>query len=501
MKKKIVSFGLILMVAVCSALVGMFVASSLRFTSDSKAAETFWEKGDPLATDKVVMPSLKGLADEMRPVVVNIRTTKVVNRKDLYRKFFNPGPGQEGGPYDDFFDFFERFQNNQPEKELKQRSLGSGFIVSQDGYILTNNHVISGADEILVSLSDDEEFEAEVIGRDENTDIALIKIDAGKKTLPYARLGDSDALEIGDWVIAIGNPFGFGHTLTQGIVSAKARVIGAGPYDNFIQTDAAINPGNSGGPLINMKGQVVGINTAIISSGQGLGFAIPINMVTEVLAELKATGEVARGWLGVAVQAVTPEIARAVGLSRVRGAMVSDVYPGNPAAAAGIRSGDIIMEVNGKNIGDPHDLTRAIGSLKPGSKVAVRIWRDERNLDLEIELDRRSDEKIARQDKDAGPQGEVKDRLGLTVGDVTPELASRYDLPDEDGVVVLKIDPEGSAVSGGIKQGDVIREVNRNRIKGVTEYLAELDGLEHGKTVLLLIFRDGRPLYLAMDVE
>ncbi|HVN72835.1 MAG TPA: Do family serine endopeptidase, partial [Desulfomonilia bacterium] len=369
-KKNLGVYGILLMVAVCSAFVGMFIASSLNIGSVSEALP-FWKEGTSPASVKVPLPSFSTLAKEVTPTVVNIRTTKNLANRDLYRKF-EPPPG-----YDEWFDdFFKKFFNNIPEQDLQQRSLGSGFIISTDGYVLTNNHVVSGADEIFVSLADKEEFKAKVVGTDDKTDIALIKIESPKKEFPVAVLGDSDSIEIGEWVIAIGNPFGFGHTLTQGIVSAKSRVIGAGPYDNFIQTDAAINPGNSGGPLINMQGQVVGINTAIVSSGQGIGFATPINMAKAILSELRDTGEVARGWLGVAIQEVTPEIARAVGMKEPKGAMVTSVYAGDPADKAGVKPGDIILKIDSHEIADSRALTRMIGGLKPDAKVAITVWRD-----------------------------------------------------------------------------------------------------------------------------
>jgi serine protease Do len=389
-----------------------------------------------------------------------------------------------------------------PEQDLQQRSLGSGFIISADGYVLTNNHVVAGADEIFVSLANKEEFKAKVVGTDDKTDIALIKIDPQKnKEFPVAVLGDSDALEIGEWVIAIGNPFGFGHTLTQGIVSAKSRVIGAGPYDNFIQTDAAINPGNSGGPLLNMQGQVIGINTAIVASGQGIGFATPINMAKEILSELKDKGEVARGWLGVAIQEVTPEIARAVGLKEAKGAMVTTVYTGDPADKAGIKAGDIILKINAQEVTDSHSLTRMVGSFKPDAKIAITVWRDGRSIDLATRLQKRVDEHVAKLGK--GPvhkdQG-LKDRLGLTVMDITPEAQREFNISEPGGVIVVDIDPKGIAVRGQIQKMDIIREVDRKAVNSTEEYLAAISAKKKGQTLLLLVVRGSKPLYVAVDV-
>jgi len=484
-------YEILVMVAVCSALAGMFIASSLKMDPVSEA-KSFWKEGTAPAGIKVPLPSFSAVAKELSPTVVNIRTTKNLANKEIYKRFESPN--------DDRFDeFFRKFFNNSPEQDLKQRSLGSGFIISKDGYILTNNHVISGADEILVSLADSEEFKAKLVGSDDKTDIALIKIDTKNKDLPVAVLGDSDALDIGEWVIAIGNPFGFGHTLTQGIVSAKSRVIGAGPYDNFIQTDAAINPGNSGGPLINMQGQVVGINTAIVSSGQGIGFATPINMIKEILPELKDNGEVARGWLGVAIQDVTPEIARALGLKDAKGAMVTSVYKGDPADKAGIRPGDVILKINGQDVAEPRSLTRLVGSLKPNAKVTLHIWREGRMLELSTKLQKRVEEHIAGQEKHPENPEEVKDLLGLKLMDITPQMQKDYNLTVPSGILV--VDVEQGPGRDKIQKMDIISEVDRRPVKNVKEYLAVLSGKKKGQTVLLLVQRGSRPLYVAVDIE
>ena len=495
-EKRIGFYGILLIVAVCSAFIGMFIATSLKVDSVSEALP-FWKEGSAPAMVKVPLPSFMSLVKELSPTVVNVRTTKTMENKDLYRRF-EPPPGYE----DRFDEFFKKFFNNMPNQDLKQRSLGSGFIISKDGYVLTNNHVISGADEIIVSLADSEEFKAKVVGTDDKTDIALIKIDSKKSDFPVAMLGDSDALEIGEWVIAIGNPFGFGHTLTQGIVSAKSRVIGAGPYDNFIQTDAAINPGNSGGPLINMQGQVIGINTAIVASGQGIGFAIPINMAKDVLPELKDTGEVARGWLGVAIQEVTPEIARAVGLKEPKGAMITSVYAGDPADKAGIKAGDVIVKINEHEIADPRDLTRLIGSQKPNDKVTIEVFRDGRTIELTAKLGKRLDEHMVELEKGPPrhPEG-VKDRLGLIVVDITAQVQQEYNLGEAAGVLVIDVDPKGSGAKSQIQKMDIIREADRHEVNTVKEYLAAISGKKKGQTVLLLILRGSKPLYVAADIE
>ncbi|HPI92935.1 MAG TPA: DegQ family serine endoprotease [Deltaproteobacteria bacterium] len=488
-------YGILLMVAVCSALVGMFVASSLELGSASEA-KPFWQEGAAPAAMKVPLPGFSSLAREVTPTVVNIRTTRNMAGKDIYRRF-EPPPG-----YDEWFDdFFKKYFNNMPEQDLQQRSLGSGFIISDDGYVLTNNHVIAGADEIYVSLADKEEFKAKLVGNDDKTDIALIKIESDKNDFPTAVLGDSDALEIGEWVIALGNPFGFGHTLTQGIVSAKSRVIGAGPYDNFIQTDAAINPGNSGGPLINMQGQVVGINTAIVASGQGIGFATPINMAKEILRELRDTGAVARGWLGVSIQEVTPEIARAVGLKEAKGAMVTSVYAGDPADKAGVKPGDVILRINEDEVADSRSLTKMIGSLKPESKVTITVFRDGRSLEFTTVLQKRVDEHVAKFGKAPQREEGVKDSLGLTVSAITPQAQREFNISEPAGVLVTAIDPKGSGARSQIQKMDIIREVDRKAVNSVEEYLSALSVKKKGQAVLLLVVRGSRPLYVAVDVE
>jgi len=495
MNKKISSISILVMVAVCSAFIGMFISSSLNFSPNSEALP-FWRDGASTSTVHVVMPSLSTLAKSTSPAVVNIRTAKNIIGKDLYKHFEGPG-----GENDWFDEFFRKFYDKLPEQDLKQKSLGSGFIISRDGFVLTNNHVIKEADEIFVSLSDNEEYKASIVGKDDNTDIALIKIDSKRDDFPVSVLGDSDVLEIGDWVIAIGNPFGFGHTLTQGIVSAKARVIGAGPYDNFIQTDAAINPGNSGGPLINMDGQIIGINTAIVSSGKGIGFAIPINMVKEMLPELKDKGEVARGWLGVAIQEVTPEIARAVGLDDIAGAMVTMVYSGDPAERAGVKQGDIILKINSMEIEDPRGLTRYIGSLKPDAKVEIVVWRDFKTIALETKLEKRIEDHIA----DFGPipdeTGETKDRFGLVLKDITPDVQKRFNLEETTGILIIDVDPNGSAAKSRIEKMDIIKKVKGTTVNNIEEYLEAIKDAEKGRSILLLIQRDSRPLYIAVDIE
>lgn len=323
--------------------------------------------------------SFADLAEKVRPAVVNISTVTTVRVPGgPFHQFF--GPGEEGP----FGDFFRKFFGNIPDQEMKQQSLGSGFIVDRDGYIITNNHVVAGAEEIKVKLADGREFKAKVIGRDPKTDLALIKITTIFENLPTLGLGDSDAIRVGDWVLAVGNPFGLEHTVTQGIISATGRVIGAGPYDNFLQTDAPINPGNSGGPLVNLKGEVIGINTAIIAAGQGIGFAIPSNLAQRVTSQIKATGKVVRGSIGVSIQSMTPELAQALKIKEPHGALVSAVVRGGPAEAAGIKRGDVVVSFDGKDIKDASSLPPIVADTSPGKTVDVAVIRNGKEMRLKL---------------------------------------------------------------------------------------------------------------------
>src|SRR4030066_441126 len=333
-------------------------------------------------------PSFVAVAKEMNPAVVNISTEKMVKGgENVFRHYFGPGSPDPR----DFFgdDFFDRFFGEQPEKEHKERSLGSGFIISQDGYILTNNHVVAGADKIKIRLSNEKEYNGKIIGKDEKTDVAVIKVET-KENLPFVSLGDSDFLEVGEWVMAIGNPFGLEHTVTVGVVSAKGRVIGAGPYDNFIQTDASINPGNSGGPLFNTKGEVVGINTMIFSpsgGNVGIGFAIPVNMAKELLPQLREKGKVTRGWLGVMIQHVTPELAESFGMSKEKGALIADVVKGSPAEVAGIKRGDIVLRYNGNDVDKMNDLSRLVAATLVGKEVELLILREGKEMRVKVKIE------------------------------------------------------------------------------------------------------------------
>jgi len=432
---------------------------------------------------RMIPSSFADLAERLKPAVVNISTTKTIHTKR----------GQFPSPLDRFFrgdDFFNDFFGDVP-REFKQNSLGSGFIISSDGYVFTNNHVIAQADKILVKLASGKEYEAKVIGKDAKLDIALIKIKAAEN-LPVVEIGDSDPVRVGDWVLAIGNPFGLAQTVTAGIVSAKGRVIGAGPYDNFIQTDASINPGNSGGPLFNMEGKVIGINTAIVAQGQGIGFAIPISMAKGILPDLKAKGKVTRGWLGISVQDLSDDIARSMGRQSGSGALISDVFEGDPAARAGLKAGDIITEVNGKKITDSHELLLTIAGLHVGDKIAVKALRDGQEKTFQVTVaERKEGAELA-----AAKQG-TKEDFGMTVQDITPDIARYLGVAKNTGVVVVEVEEGSPADEVGLQAQDVILQVNKVKITSVKEYAREI-AKGGGKNILLLVKRGRSTFFVAL---
>jgi serine protease Do len=422
------------------------------------------------------------LAETAGPAVVNIRTVKTIKGGGPVFRQFQRGPHGRENPFNDFFEKF--FGENVP-REFKQPSLGSGFIIDKGGFVVTNNHVIEDADQIKVKLDDDTEFEAEVVGRDPNTDLALLKIES-KKDLPFLTMGNSDELKIGQWVVAIGSPFGLERTVTAGIVSAKGRVIGSGPYDDFIQTDASINPGNSGGPLLNMKGEVVGINTAIIASGTGIGFAIPVNLAEGIIAQLKSEGEVTRGWLGVAIQDLSKEMAEYYGLKDRKGVLVADVFEGDPADKAGIQAKDIILEVNDEKIETSRQLTAMIAGLKVGDTAKVEVLRNGKEKTFSVKLAKRSDEKLANR---GVPQKHEEEELGIRVTDLTSEMAQRFNLGDTAGVVVVGVESGSKGSEAGIQVGDIIKEINHQAIESVKDYTAAVQKTKTGETINLFIWR------------
>ena len=432
------------------------------------------------------LPSFSQLVNHVKPTIVNISTTTVFNGPDMQDKFMGPV-----NPFRDFFgeDFFDRFFGNSPRREFKQKSLGSGFMIDREGYILTNNHVVEKASSIKVKLSDEKEYDAKIVGRDPKTDIALIKIDVNHE-LPSATFGDSDKLEVGDWVVAIGNPFGLEHTVTAGIVSAKGRVIGAGPYDDFIQTDASINPGNSGGPLLNLSGEVVGINTAIVSGGQGIGFAIPINVVQDLLPQLKSKGKIARGWLGVVIQKITPEIAKSFNLKETEGTLVSDVMEDGPAEKAGLKRGDVITSYNGKKIKDNEMLPRLVAATEIGKKVKVEIIRDGKSMGIEIVTG-----ELPEEGPKASKKPEVEKDFGLVVQDITPEIAKHLNLKDRNGVIATDVAPGSPAGDANIRSGDIIKEIGRKPIRNEADFKAAMKNANIKEGIVILVKRENATFY------
>jgi serine protease Do len=420
------------------------------------------------------LPSLTTLVKELKPTVVNISTTKLV--RSPMSDFF------QGRDFPDFFgdEFFRRFFGDQP-REFKQKSLGSGFIIDKAGYILTNNHVIEQAEEIKVKLSNNKEYDAQVIGTDPKTDLALIKVKAAVN-LPVVHIGDSDKLEVGEWVVAIGNPFGLEQTVTAGIISAKGRVIGAGPYDDFLQTDASINPGNSGGPLFNLKGEVVGINTAIVASGQGIGFAIPVNMAKRLLPQLKK-GRVAYGYLGVLPQDLTPELTDSFGLKEPKGVLIGDVISGEPAEAGGMKKGDVVLEFNGEKIENAHQFRKMVGDTPLGTKVKIIVWRNKQRKPLWVTVGEVPDQQVAA----AKPTPEETGSWGFTVQNTTPAIVNQLGLPDDRGVVITQVEPNSPAQEEGLQRGDVIIEVEHKQIKDLSDFRKYLELYQKKKTLLLTV--------------
>jgi serine protease Do len=437
------------------------------------------------------------IAQKYSPAVVNISTQKTFKGKSSRREFFHPGPMP--GPNEPFWEFFEKFFPEMP-REHTQRSLGTGFIIDPKGLIITNEHVVKNADKIKVKMAgqDGKEYTATVKGRDPLTDIALLQIDSKDGNFPSLTMGDSDKIRVGDWVVAIGNPFGLGHTVTQGIISAKGRIIGAGRYDNFLQTDAAINPGNSGGPLLNLEGQVVGINTAIVAAGQGIGFAIPSNMVKNIIEQLETKGKVVRGMLGVQVQMVTPELAKSFGMSEPKGALVSEVHPGSPAEKAGVKREDIIIEYNGTPIHEMNELPRLVAATPPGTKATIKVLRNGKEVTLPITVTELKEDSFG---KEASEPGNEENTIGLVVEDLDSRLARRFDLGSETkGVIVVEVVPGSSASDAGFRQGDIILEVNGKAVSDSKSFQKLIKAQPKKSYVRFLVKREGRTLILAVEM-
>ena len=440
------------------------------------------------------LPDFTGLVAKQGAAVVNISTTQIIHSDSG-----GLPPGVD--PNDPFYQFFHRFAPPEPHDE-ERRSLGSGFIISHDGYILTNAHVVEGADRVTVRLTDKREFKAKVIGSDHRVDVALIKIDA--RNLPVVKLGDPNKIKVGEWVVAIGSPFGFDNSVTAGIVSAKGRYL---PRENlvpFIQTDAAINPGNSGGPLFDMKGEVIGINSQILTrSGgyMGISFAIPIDVAMDVANQLRTTGKVTRGRIGVAIQEITRELAESFGLPNTRGALVSNVEKGGPADRGGIRASDIILKFDGKPVPSARDLPRIVSNTHPGSKVAVEVWRKGRIKVLHLTVGTMpSDSQQARRDRREGehqPSGTRFKRIGLTLSELTRE--QKRQLQTDSGLLVE--DARGAAERAGLQPGDVILSLNNEEVSSLRKFKAILKRVPKRHNVALLVKRGGNTSYVAIRLD
>jgi serine protease Do len=453
-------------------------------------------------------PSFADLAEQLSPAVVNITTTTTV--AEVRR---GPGPMlPEGSPFEDFFrDFFgDRMPgvpNSPAPRQRRSNALGSGFIISPDGYIVTNNHVIEAADQVRVELFTGEELDARVIGRDPRTDIALLKVES-ERTLPYVAWGNSDQARVGDWVIAIGNPLGQGFSVSAGIISARNRTL-QGSYDDFIQTDAAINRGNSGGPLFNMDGEVIGVNTAILSptgGSIGIGFAMSSAVASRVVDQLRQYGETRRGWLGVRIQNVDPDLAEAIGLAEVAGALVTDV-PEGPAAEAGMRAGDVILEFDGRRIPDTRVLVRVVADTEVGRTVDVVVYREGARETLRVTVGRLEEATMAALPGGAGPEAPApreERMMGMTLGAVNDALRERYALSqDVRGVVVLDIDTDSDAYDKGMREGDVITEVGQAPVATPRDVRERIEAAENAgrNSVLLLVRRDGQPRFVALNLS
>ncbi len=449
--------------------------------------------------------SFADLAERVSPSVVNITTATVVSQ--------DTGPQPmvpEGSPFEDFFrDFLERDgEGNQP-RTRRSSALGSGFVISEDGYIVTNNHVIEGADEIQVEFFGDRgELDATVVGTDPNTDIALLKVETDEP-LPFVVFGDSEAIRVGDWVMAMGNPLGQGFSISAGIISARGREL-QGSYDDFLQTDAAINRGNSGGPLFNLQGQVVGVNTAILSPNGGsigIGFAMASNVVTKVVDQLKEFGETRRGWLGVRIQDVTEDVAEAMELDNTRGALVTDV-PDGPAKDAGIEGGDLILSFAGQEVADTRELVRIVGDSGVGDTVRVVILRDGQTQTIKVTLGRREDALAADESEEetpeAAPEPTESTILGLTLSEMTDELRGELGLDaGAEGLVVTEVDAASAAAEKGIMPGDVITEAGQERLTTIADFETRIEATRDGgrQSLLLLVRRGGDPRFVALPVE
>jgi serine protease Do len=485
------------------ALIGGFATHGVTIVPPARA--------DNAPVVQMVPASFADLAAKVTPAVVNISSTHVETADDQQDMPFN---AQKGSPFEQFMQQFMQQQGKKNPAKRKATALGSGFIVDSSGYIVTNNHVIESATQIQVTTNDGTDYPAKLIGSDPKTDLALLKIDA-KKPLTAVQFGDSDKSRVGDWVLAIGNPFGLGGTVTTGIISARSRDIHEGPFDDFLQIDASINQGNSGGPTFNMNGDVVGINTAIFSpsgGSVGIGFAIPSNLAKPILAELKDKGQIQRGWLGVEIQQVTPEIAGAIGLDEAKGALVASVQPDSPAAHAKLQPGDVIVSFNGQTVHEMRDLPRLVAEADPNSKVDLGVLRDKKQISVSTTIGKmKDDNQVASTDQQGQDNGQADNStgvevaaLGATLAPMSQEARQQFNLDqDVKGVVVADLDQDGPLADQGIRAGDVIKKVSDADVQSPADVkrLTDLAKADKQQVVLMLVDRQGKSLFVAVKLD
>ena len=477
-------------VAVSCLAIGLVVSASMNWTRPVVAQNQINPSQGAIVATVSRPESFSGLAEKLSPSVVNIKV-EMVEKAGFNRPEMEIPDGPMG-------DLFKRFFEEMPQAPPSRRTqgAGSGVVIGKEGYILTNNHVVEGAKEVTVTFANQKEYKAQVVGRDPKTDLAVLKIKS-KETFPAVTMGNSDQLKVGDWVVAIGNPFGLNNTVTSGIVSAKGRVIGAGPYDDFIQTDASINPGNSGGPLINMQGELVGINTAILPNGQGIGFAIPVNTAKPLVPQLISTGAVTRSYLGVNIQSITPELAKALTLRDRKGALVADVVSGGPADQGGIKRGDVIIAYNGKVVEDSHHLPALVAATPVAQEATVTILRNGQERKLSMKVEELPGDKAASEK----PLHPTAGKWGLQLRDVNPQVAQRFHLKEEKGAVVAGLEPGSRAAEAGIQPGDLILEVNRQPVGSVKDVLNNIDQSKDKDHLLLLVQRDNGKFFVPLEQQ
>ncbi|MGY8991292.1 MAG: DegQ family serine endoprotease [Rhodospirillales bacterium] len=494
-----------------------FGALALARSNDNTAAA----QTSPLVTSRLAPNTFSTIAAKVSPAVVNIQVeqTNATNDDEQEHASNQQNPFQglpQNSPFQKFFEKFlgenaPQFGNPQnqgpnqgPQQSQKVMGMGSGFIIDEDGHIVTNDHVVGEADKITVTMTDGKKFDAKLIGRDAKTDLALLKIKAEKK-LPFVAWGNSKTARVGDWVVAVGNPFGLGGTVTTGIISARGRDINSGPFDDFLQIDASINRGNSGGPTFNLQGQVIGINTAIYSpngGSVGIGFAVPSSMAKPIIAQLKSNGSVSRGWLGVHIQQVTPEIAESLGLDKTRGALVSKIEPKSPAAQSDLKQGDVILSVDGKAIEKMRELPKVVAAKQAGKKASVKIWRNAQKKSFDVVIGA-----LPKTIKVAAitPQKELKQNAsGMTLATLTPQLRSQYQIPKQvAGVLVVRVKPNSAAAKMGLTSGDVIRRVGPKDVAKPTDVKFSIDTArdQKRKAVLILVNRRGNELFFALKLQ